>query len=106
MTGKYLVKQTRQIKNCRLINFQSWPIIDYLKSLKFTSHFSAGTVPWTNVILEYIVTQLLTATTAVEGEANKHSLLRGHNDKVAVHQLRAVGLISSSGVCESVVSYH
>ena len=57
------------------------------------------------VILEYIVTQLLTATAAVEGEGSKQSLLRGLNDKVVVHHLRAVGLISSSGVCESVVSY-
>lgn len=57
------------------------------------------------VILEYIVTQLLTATAAAEGESSKQSLLRGHNDKVSVHHLRAVGLISS-GVCESVVSYY
>ena len=77
-----------------------------MKSLKFTSRFSGGTVPRTSVILEYIVTQLLTATTRVEGEASKQSLLKAYNDKVAVHQLRAVGLISSSGVCESVVSYH
>ena len=49
--------------------------------------------------------QLLTAAT-VEGEqhSSKQSLLTGHNDKVAIHKLRAVGLISSTGVCESVVS--
>ena len=50
--------------------------------------------------------QLLTAATAeAEQHSSKQSLLAGHNDKVIIHKLRAVGLISSSGVCESVVSH-
>ena len=54
----------------------------------------------------YCCPQLLTAATA-EGEqrSSKQSLLTGHNDNMTIHRLRAVGLISSSGVCESVVSY-
>lgn len=57
------------------------------------------------VLLEYIVfIQLLTPTATVEGEGTKQSSLTAHNDKVQIHQLRAVGLIASSGVCESVVS--
>jgi len=52
-----------------------------------------------------LFSQLLTAT-AAEGGGNKQSLLTGHSDRVQIHQLKAVGLIASSGVCESVVSCH
>lgn len=53
------------------------------------------------VLLEYIIPQLLTA---VEAEQQSSKQLTGHSDRVTIHTLRAVGLISSSGVCESVVS--
>ena len=48
--------------------------------------------------------QLLTATTSAGGQS-KQSVLTSHNDEVPIHKLRAVGLISSTGLCESVVSY-
>lgn len=51
--------------------------------------------------------QLLTAAPTVRGNDKSLLTTAAHGDEVQIHQLKAVAMVSSSGVCESVVSgYH